>query len=79
MLKPDTADWLRQALRKGTLSRAALARRLCELDGWRNRKGELCAASARKDLPGLAAELGLPLPSARRPAGGCRPQAMESR
>ncbi len=75
MLKPDTADWLRKALRKGTLSRAALARRLCELDGWRNPKGELCAASARKGLPGLAAEIGLPLPPARRPAGGCRPRS----
>ncbi len=75
MLQPDTADWLRKALRKGTLSRAALARRQCELDGWRNPKGELCAASARKGLPGLAAEIGLPLPPARRPAGGCRPRS----
>ncbi len=75
MLKPSTADWLRGALREGTLSRAALARQLCELDGWRNRKGELCAASARKGLPGLAAELGLPLPPARRAAGGCRPRS----
>ncbi len=75
MLKPDTADWLGKTLQKGKLSRAALARQLCELDGWRNRKGELCAASARKGLPGLAAELGLPLPPARRPAGGCRPRS----
>ncbi len=75
MLKLGTADWLREALRKGTLSRAALARQLYELDGWHNRKGELCAASARKGLPRLAAELGLPLPPARRPAGGCRPRS----
>ncbi len=77
MLKPDTADWLGKALQKGKLSRAALVRQLCELDGWRNRKGEVCAASARKGLPGLAAELGLPLPPGRRPAGGCRPVRLQ--
>ena len=72
MLKPGTADWLRDALREGKLSRAAVARQLCERDGWRNQKGELCAASARKGLPRVAAELGLPLPPARHAAGGCR-------
>ncbi len=70
MLKPGTADWLRDALGESALSRAAVARRLGELDGWRNRKGELCAASARKGLPELAAEFDLPLPPARRRAGG---------
>ena len=72
MLKPSTAEWLRQALLEGALSRAAMARRLCELDGWRNRQGKLCAASARKALRRLAADLDLPLPPVRRRAGGCR-------
>ncbi len=66
MLKPGTGDWLRDALLEGLLSPATLARRLCELNGWRNRKGELCEASARKGLLGMAADLDLPLPPARR-------------
>ncbi len=68
MLKLGTADWLRDALREGALSRAAVARRLDELDGWRNQEGEVCAASARKGLPWLVADLDLPLPPARRRA-----------
>ena len=43
--------WLRGALLAGNLSRAALRRGLCEQDEWRNPKGELCEASARKALP----------------------------
>ncbi len=39
MLQPLTVEWLDGALRKGKLSRAALARQLCERDGWRNPKG----------------------------------------
>ena len=72
MLNSVIADWLRDALQEGALSRADVACRLCELEGWRNRKAELCAVSARKDLPRLAAELGLPLTPAQRPAGSCR-------
>ena len=72
MLQPATVQWLRRALSKGTLSRAQAARGLCREDGWRNARGQLCAASARKRLPRLAAELGLPMPSERRPTGGCR-------
>ena len=64
-MKPETAQWLRRELRRGELSRAALGRGLCEQDGWRNPRGELCAASARKALPRLAAELGLELPPAQ--------------
>lgn len=63
---PGTADWLRDALQEGALSRADVARRLGELDGWRNRKSELCAAYARKDPPRLVADLGLPLTPAGR-------------
>ena len=65
MLKPETVNWLRGQLQRGELSRAALGRGLCEQDEWRNPKGRLCAASARKALPRLAAELGLQLPPAQ--------------
>ena len=72
MLKPATVEWLRRVLSKGTLTRAQVARGLCRRDGWRNARGRLCAASARKGLPALAAELGLPMPPVVRPTGGCR-------
>ena len=65
LLKPETVRWLRRELQRGELTRAALGRGLCERDGWRNRQGRLCAASARKALPQLAAELGLVLPPAQ--------------
>ena len=54
MLKPETVRWLQWALQRGGFSRAGLARELCERDGWRNPRGKLCAASARKALPRLA-------------------------
>lgn len=72
MLQPSTVEWLRGALRQGTQSRAELSRELCRRDNWRNRKGRLCTASARKHLPRLAEELGGALPPVRRRAGGCR-------
>ena len=50
-------QWLRRELQRGDLSRAALGRGLCERDGWRNPRGEVCEASARKALPQLAQEL----------------------
>ena len=56
MLQPGTVSWLREELRRGELSQAGLARGLCRRDGWRNPKGELCTASVRKALPGLAAQ-----------------------
>ena len=46
----------------GGSSRAALARGLYEQDAWRNARGQVCAASARKALPRLAQQLGLELP-----------------
>ena len=51
MLKPTTVQWLRGELQSTSLSRAELARELCQRDEWRNPLGELCAASARKGLP----------------------------
>ncbi len=70
--KPETVKWLRRELQRGELSRAALGRGLCERDGWRNQRGRLCAASAPKALPQLAAELGLELPPARVGPPRCR-------
>ena len=77
IFRPKTITWLREALLQGQLSRAALGRGVCEQDDWRNPKGEYCTASARKALPELAAQLGLPLPAAQPgpPAGGPRSSA----
>ena len=85
MLKPATVRWLRQALVQGRLSRAALARELCARDQWNNARGKPCAASARKALPQLAAQLGLALPAAGKAAarvaasgrGGARPSTTQ--
>ena len=71
MLKPTTVQWLRSELKNTSLCRAELARELCRRDEWRNPQGELCAASARKGLPQLARDLGLPLPAPSRRTGGC--------
>ena len=72
-LQPETVQWLKAALRQGQLSRTALARGLCERDGWRNPRKKPCVSSASKALPQLAAQLGLALPAPRpRPGRGCR-------
>ena len=55
--------WLREVLQEGELTRSAIARELCERDGWKNRQGVPCAASARTALPRLAEALALPLPA----------------
>ena len=74
ILRSESVEWLREELCRGSLSRAALGRGLCERDDWRNGRGELCAASARKALPRLAEQLGLALPPARPgPPRGCGP------
>ena len=72
IFRPETITWLREALRQGGFSRAGLARELCARDGWRNPRGKLCAASARKALPQLAAQLGLALPPAQAGVPACR-------
>ena len=61
----ETAEWFRAACNGGGLTRSALARGLCEREGWRSPAGRLCLASARKLLPRLAGELGVRLPAAR--------------
>ena len=65
ILQPESVEWLREELRQGFLSRAALGRGLCEREDSRNGRGELCASSARKALPRLADQLGLALPPAQ--------------
>jgi hypothetical protein len=76
ILQPETVEWLREELGRGELSRAALGRGLCAVDGWRNPRGALCAASARKALPQLARQLGMALPAAEAgpPRRGCGPR-----
>ena len=61
----ETVDWLKARLAAGDCTRTFLARGLCEREGWRNAKGELCLASARAALPKLSSAIGLPLPEAR--------------
>ena len=62
----EIGAWLRQAVTEEGCSRGSLARGLCEAMDWRNAKGKLCLASARRALPDLAADLGIELPAARK-------------
>ncbi len=64
-LSATTVDWLKAASAAEGSTRSSLARGLCEREGWRNAKGELCLASARAGLPDLAASLDLVLPAPR--------------
>ncbi|MXY70035.1 MAG: IS4 family transposase [Acidobacteriia bacterium] len=77
LLKPETVQWLQRALQRGGFSRAGLARELCERDSWRNPRGKLCAASARKALPRLAQQLGLALPPIQARVPSCRQRAAQ--
>lgn len=65
----EVVEWFRRSAASPDYTRARLARELCERTDWRNVKGELCEAQARKALPKLARELRvkLPEPSSRRP------------
>jgi len=58
----ETVEWFQRQVQAGHRSRQSLARELCELENWRNGRGELCVSSARKVLPQLAARLQLSLP-----------------
>ena len=57
--------WFKEKSRDPSATRGSLARGICEREGWRNRQGEWCIASACKALPQLAAHLGVALPAAR--------------
>ena len=61
----DSVEWLRTAVADGGRTRRQLAQELCERENWRNGKGELCLASARRVLPKLAGKLGIALPPPR--------------
>ena len=52
LLKPQTVTWLRDVLQEGELTRSSIAREFCERDGWKNRQGVPCAASARLEQLG---------------------------
>ncbi len=58
----DSIEWFRAAVAEGGRTRRQLAHGLCERENWRNEKGELCLASARRILPKLAEKLGIALP-----------------
>ena len=64
--------WFREAAAEEGRTRGSLARGLCEVADWRNAKGEFCLASARRALPGLAADLGVRLPEARKAPASAR-------
>ena len=72
---PETVEWLKARLAAGDCTRTFLARGLCEREGWRNAKGELCLASARAALPKLSSAVGLPLPESR-PMGGVSAESL---
>ena len=61
----DSIEWLRRAVGEEGCTRRQLAQELCEREGWRNGKDDLCLASARRILPKLAGELGISLPPPR--------------
>jgi len=60
----ETVEWLAAACKDGNPSRTALARELCEREGWSGPAGKPCLSSARKLLPALAGNLGVALPGA---------------
>ena len=61
----ESLNWLKEETRNPSASRWSLARGICEREGWRNRKGELCMASAYQAMPKLAEHLGVTLPAPR--------------
>ena len=61
----ESLSWLKEESSKPSASRWSLARGICEREGWRNRKGELCMASAYQALPKLALHMGVVLPAPR--------------
>ena len=73
LLKPQTVTWLRDVLQEGELTRSAIARELCERDGWKNRQGVPwpCRCRSRTTGPGRIRGECRPSPS-RAAIGGSR-------
>ena len=61
----QSIESFKQAVGSGEFTRSGLARKLCELTDWRNKKGDRCLAQARKALPELASQLSITLPTHR--------------
>ncbi len=59
----DSIEWFKKAAADPEQTRYGLAMGLCERDNWRNSQGELCLASARKNLPEIAKAAGVSLPA----------------
>ncbi len=59
----DSIEWFKEAATDPEQTRYGLALGLCEKDNWRNARGELCLASARKRLPTIAQAVGVKLPA----------------
>ena len=59
----EVIEWFKLAATGSDYTRSGLARELCERSDWRNVKGQLCEAQARKRLVELAEELSITLPS----------------
>ncbi len=66
-VQAGTLEWLAAACKGGNPGRTALARELCEREGWSGPAGKPCLASARKLLPALAGTPGTALPGAEKP------------
>ncbi len=80
MISADTAAWFQRTAASGETSRHGLARGLCEREDWRNARGALCVASAKRALPKLARELHVALPAKRacRLVSNARPEIARS-
>lgn len=63
---PSTLKWLADNVRRKGLTRYALAREICELEDWRNPRGELCVTNAYLALPQIAQALKIQLPRTQR-------------
>ncbi len=80
MISADTAAGFRRTAASGETSRHGLARGLCEREDWRNARGALCVASAKRARPQLARELHVALPAKRacRLVPNARPEVARS-
>ncbi len=64
LFSASTVNWFINAVNEPGQTRCALARMLCDREGWVDRNGRPCLSSARKLLPRFATRLGIALPAA---------------